>query len=368
MTQPIGSESFPYFGDEHAMLRATIRRFIADACCPRGDAWEEQGCVPRRDPDARWARSGCSACATPPNTAARASIRCANAVLAEELGRSTYGGFAVTVLVHTDMASPHLYHAGSTPSSSSAGCRTSPPAARSPPIAMTEADAGSDLTSMRTHCARKTAGGYRAQRREDVHHQRRARRSRCSSPPRPASQDARPPASRCFAVEKGTPGFRVARRAQEARLAVAATRPSWCSRTASCRTRTCWARRAEASTRLVKNLQNERIVLAAQALGEAMKAHRAHARLGQAAPGLRRRRCGTSRRSASACRCGCAQVERPRALLVQHRLARYAQRERRQGGIDAQGAGRHAGQRGDVRLPAVPRRHGLHARDRRSSA
>ena len=32
----------------------------------------------------------------------------ANAVLAEELGRSTYGGFAVTVLVHTDMASPHL--------------------------------------------------------------------------------------------------------------------------------------------------------------------------------------------------------------------------------------------------------------------
>ena len=37
----------------------------------------------------------------------------ASAVLAEELGRSTYGGFAVTVLVHTDMASPHLYHAGS---------------------------------------------------------------------------------------------------------------------------------------------------------------------------------------------------------------------------------------------------------------
>jgi hypothetical protein len=34
-------------------------------------------------------------------------------VLAEELGRSTYGGFAITVLVHTDMASPHLFHAGS---------------------------------------------------------------------------------------------------------------------------------------------------------------------------------------------------------------------------------------------------------------
>ena len=33
-------------------------------------------------------------------------------VLAEELGRSSFGGFAVTVLVHTDMASPHLHHAG----------------------------------------------------------------------------------------------------------------------------------------------------------------------------------------------------------------------------------------------------------------
>ena len=33
-------------------------------------------------------------------------------VLAEELGRSSYGGFAVTVLVHTDMATPHLHHAG----------------------------------------------------------------------------------------------------------------------------------------------------------------------------------------------------------------------------------------------------------------
>ncbi len=37
----------------------------------------------------------------------------ATALLAEELGRSTFGGFAITVLVHTDMASPHLVNAGS---------------------------------------------------------------------------------------------------------------------------------------------------------------------------------------------------------------------------------------------------------------
>ena len=32
-------------------------------------------------------------------------------VLAEELGRSTFGGFAITVLVHTDMASVHIANA-----------------------------------------------------------------------------------------------------------------------------------------------------------------------------------------------------------------------------------------------------------------
>lgn len=37
----------------------------------------------------------------------------ATVVLAEELGRSTVSGVAITVLVHTDMASVHLYNAGS---------------------------------------------------------------------------------------------------------------------------------------------------------------------------------------------------------------------------------------------------------------
>jgi acyl-CoA dehydrogenase len=35
-----------------------------------------------------------------------------NLVFAEALSQSTYAGFIITVLVHTDMASPHLHHAG----------------------------------------------------------------------------------------------------------------------------------------------------------------------------------------------------------------------------------------------------------------
>ena len=36
-----------------------------------------------------------------------------NLVFAEALSQSTFGGFIITVLVHTDMASPHLVNAGS---------------------------------------------------------------------------------------------------------------------------------------------------------------------------------------------------------------------------------------------------------------
>jgi hypothetical protein len=47
MSDTLASDSFPYFGEEHAMLRTTLRRFIADRVLPNGDAWEEQGFVPR---------------------------------------------------------------------------------------------------------------------------------------------------------------------------------------------------------------------------------------------------------------------------------------------------------------------------------
>ena len=46
-------------------------------------------------------------------TLADTGFALATAVLAEECGRSTFGGFSATVLVHTDMASPHLVNAGS---------------------------------------------------------------------------------------------------------------------------------------------------------------------------------------------------------------------------------------------------------------
>ena len=80
----------PYFTVEHEMLRQTLRRFIEERVKPEADRWEEAGFVPRavlREMgelgllgirySSRHGGSGLDTLAT--------------VVLAEELGRSTFG-------------------------------------------------------------------------------------------------------------------------------------------------------------------------------------------------------------------------------------------------------------------------------------
>lgn len=102
----------PYFNEEHDMLREQIRRFVEKEIVPNGEAWEEDGSVPRElllkmgelgflglMHDEKYGGSGMD-------------VRAAT-VLAEELGRSSFAGVTITALVHTNMASPHLANAGS---------------------------------------------------------------------------------------------------------------------------------------------------------------------------------------------------------------------------------------------------------------
>jgi acyl-CoA dehydrogenase len=266
MTEPIANERFPCFGDEHDMLRRTIRRFIADKVLPHGDAWEEQGFVPR-EVLREMGSLGLFGMRYAPEHGGGGLDTLANVVLAEELGRSTYGGFAVTVLVHTDMASPHLFHAGSRAQLERwmpdicAGHKITA-------VAMTEPDAGSDLASMRT-TARKVAGGYVLNGAKmfitnGVHGDLVFVAAKTGEAGRNHSLSM-------FAVEKGTPGFRVARPLKKT---------GWLSSdTAELVFEDCFVPEANLLGEegrgfyaLVKNLQNERLVLSAQALGESMKA------------------------------------------------------------------------------------------------
>src|SRR5882672_11830958 len=102
----------PCFREEHEALRAQIRRFIESEIKPQAAAWEEAGFVPRAVLRQMGAL-GFLGIRYPEEFGGSGLDTLATIVLAEELGRSSFGGVAVTVLVHTDMASPHLANAGS---------------------------------------------------------------------------------------------------------------------------------------------------------------------------------------------------------------------------------------------------------------
>src|SRR5258708_34668326 len=96
----------PYFRDEHEALRAQLRRFIAEEVKPHGEAWEEAGFLPR-DVLRRMGALGFLGIRYPEEFGGRGLDTLATPVLAAELGRSPFGGFAVTLLGHTAMALPH---------------------------------------------------------------------------------------------------------------------------------------------------------------------------------------------------------------------------------------------------------------------
>ena len=256
----------PYFTPEHEMLRDTIRRFVAERVLPQADAWEEAGFVPR-DVLREMGALGLLGIRYDTRHGGSALDTLSTVVLAEELGRSTYGGFAVTVLVHTDMASPHLQNAGSQAQKDRympdivAGRRIAA-------VAMTEADAGSDLAGMRT-TARRDGGewvlnGSKMFITNGVHGDIFFVAAKTGAPGRGREISM-------FIVEKGTPGLRVARPLKK---------HGWLSSdTAELVFEECripadqlLGEEHRGFYALMRNLQNERIVLGAQAMGEASRA------------------------------------------------------------------------------------------------
>jgi acyl-CoA dehydrogenase len=101
----------PIFTEEHDLIRAQLRRFVEERVKPYGPKWEEAGFVPR-EVLAEMGGLGFFSLRVPEALGGSGLDARASVVLAEEVGRSTYGGFAITVLVHTDMASPHLVRFG----------------------------------------------------------------------------------------------------------------------------------------------------------------------------------------------------------------------------------------------------------------
>jgi acyl-CoA dehydrogenase len=197
-----------YLTPEHELLREQIARFIAREVEPHALAWEEAGATPR-EVLRKLGDAGLFGLMYSSDYGGAEADALTNLVFAEALSQSTFGGFVITVLVHTDMASPHLHHAGTKAQLEKympdviAGRKITA-------VGITEPGAGSDVAGIRTTAKRDgdhwvlngtkmfiTNGVY-----ADLYFI-------AAKTPTGATQ-ARHGMS-MFIVEKGTPGFTVGR-------------------------------------------------------------------------------------------------------------------------------------------------------------
>lgn len=98
-------------GEELRMIRAQLRRYV-EAIIPHADVWESEGMIPRqvfRD----LGRLGFLGMRHPVEYGGAGLGPLASVVLGEELARSTYGGVASALTVHSDMSIAHIAHRGS---------------------------------------------------------------------------------------------------------------------------------------------------------------------------------------------------------------------------------------------------------------
>ncbi|ODV12425.1 MAG: acyl-CoA dehydrogenase [Rubrivivax sp. SCN 70-15] len=261
MNEPI------YFTDEHRSFRDNLRRFIDQEVVPEAHAWEEAGMVPR-EVLRTMGELGYLGVRYPEVYGGSALDTVYSAILAEELGRSTFGGFAVTVTVHTDMASPHLANFGTPPQLE----RWLKPIIRGEKVcavAVTEPDAGSDVAGLRTRAVRDgehwVIDGTKMFITNGVHADVYFVGARTD----PKAKGSR--GISIFVVEKGTPGLRVGR---------ALKKSGWLSSdTAELVFENCRVPAAhllgeenKGFYQIMRNFQNERMVIGAAAMGEAARA------------------------------------------------------------------------------------------------
>ena len=147
-----------YMTDELEAIYEQTVDFVTNEVIPHGEAWEEAGKVPR-EVLRQMGELGMFGLRVPEEHGGLGMGMLASATFSEALGASTFAGFDVTVLVHTDMAGPHLINSGSdeqlgewVPKMLSGDAILS--------IGVSEPDAGSDVAGIRSSAV-KDGDGWR---------------------------------------------------------------------------------------------------------------------------------------------------------------------------------------------------------------
>lgn len=253
-----------YDTPEFETLRDQVARFIAREVEPHADKWEEQGFVPR-EVLRRMGQAGLFGLMYEGEYGGAEADALTNLVFAEALSQSTYAGFIITVLVHTDMASPHLHHAGS-PAQKDRYLRKVIAGETITAVGITEPGAGSDVAGIRTSARRDgdhwVLNGTKMFITNGVHADLYFVAAKTGPGKREVSM---------FIVEKGTPGFSVGR---------ALRKTGWLSSDTAelvldnvrIPAANLLGEEGKGFYSVMKNFQTERIALAAMAVGHCTRA------------------------------------------------------------------------------------------------
>ena len=261
-----------YDNPDHELLRDQVAKFIAREVEPVAQAWEDEGCVPR-DVLRRMGQAGLFGLMYEGAYGGAEADALTNLVFAEALSQSTFAGFIITVLVHTDMASPHLHHAG-TPAQKEKYLRRVIAGELITAVGITEPGAGSDVAGIRTTAKRDgdpgsgsgagswVLNGTKMFITNGVHADLYFIAAKTGSGKRDMSM---------FIVEKGTPGFSVGR---------ALKKTGWLSSDTAelildnvrIPAGNLLGEEGKGFYSVMKNFQTERIALAAMAVGHCQQA------------------------------------------------------------------------------------------------
>jgi acyl-CoA dehydrogenase len=256
-----------YIDEDLSAIRSQVREYVDKEVVPNVETWEKEGAVPRDLLD-QMGELGFFGLRIPEEHGGIGLGHVASVVFAEELGRSTSGGFAITVLVHTDLATPYVTNFGSDEQKS----RWLPRFATGEQITaigVTEPDAGSDVAAIST-AARRDGEGWRINgSKMFITNGAIADLVFIAAKTDPEAKGSR--GISIFAVERGIEGFTASR---------ALAKMGWhSSNTAELVLDDVWVPDAHLIGEenrgfyyIMDNFQNERLAIMGQALGEAQKA------------------------------------------------------------------------------------------------
>jgi acyl-CoA dehydrogenase len=256
-----------YLDEDLRAIAAQTAEYVEREIVPNADDWEQTGHVPRTVL-AQMGKIGFFGLRAPEAYGGIGQGALTSVLFAEQLGRSTYGGFTITVLAHTDLAMPYLIKFGSE-QLKDRYLRPMVAGEMIAGIAVTEPDAGSDVAAIRTS-ARRDGDGYLLNGTKTfITNGAEGDLVLVAAKTNPDVKGSR--GISMFVVEASTPGFEVAKKLDKM---------GWrSSDTAELVFDDCFVPASNligeedrAFYYIMENFQNERLVLAGQSLGEAQRA------------------------------------------------------------------------------------------------